>query len=331
MSRLGIAVIGIGPGSLPHFKSLQDLADRVEVRWVAARGPERLAAVTEYPTTTDVAAAIADPTVGAVLVLTPPAAHLAVAELAFAAGKHVLMEKPLDLSTASARALGAGGRAAGVRLGVVLQHRFRDAGVALRDLLTSGRLGRVEAASVAVPWWRPQRYYDEPGRGTLARDGGGVLLTQAIHTLNLFQSLVGVRAVVAAQVRTTGLHQMETEDYASALLELGNGAPGSLLATTANYPGRAESIDVIGSLGSARLEGASVRAEFLDGSRFEHVSTEGTGGGANIMDFPHDAHRAVLADFLDAIAAGRDPQVTGEDALATHELIDTILAKGRAA
>ena len=199
MSRLGIAVIGIGPGSLPHFKSLQDLADRVEVRWVAARGPERLAAVTEYPTTTDVAAAIADPTVGAVLVLTPPAAHLAVAELAFAAGKHVLMEKPLELSTASARALVAGGRAAGVRLGVVLQHRFRDAGVALRDLLTSGRLGRVEAASVAVPWWRPQRYYDEPGRGTLARDGGGVLLTQAIHTLNLFQSLVGVRAVVAAQ------------------------------------------------------------------------------------------------------------------------------------
>ena len=251
--------------------------------------------------------------------------------MAFAAGKHVLMEKPLELSTAAARALVAGGRAAGVRLGVVLQHRFRDAGVALRGLLQSSRLGTVQAASVAVPWWRPQSYYDEPGRGTLARDGGGVLLTQAIHTLNLFQSLVGVRAVVAAQVRTTGLHRMETEDYASALLELGNGAPGSLLATTANYPGRSESIDIIGNLGSARLEGASVRADFLDGSRFEHVSTEGTGGGANIMDFPHDAHRAVLVDFLDAIAEGRDPLVTGEDALATHALIDAILAKGRGA
>jgi len=198
-------------------------------------------------------------------------------------------------------------------------------------LLQSGRLGTVQAASVAVPWWRPQSYYDEPGRGTLARDGGGVLLTQAIHTLNLFQSLVGVRAVVAAQVRTTGLHRMETEDYASALLELGNGAPGSLLATTANYPGRPENIDIIGNLGSARLEGASVRADFLDGSRFEHVSTEGTGGGANIMDFPHDAHRAVLVDFLDAIAEGRDPLVTGEDALATHTLIDAILAKSRGA
>ena len=331
MSRLGIAVIGTGPGSIPHFKSLRDLADRLEVRWVAGRSRERLSAVTDHPTTTDVAAAIADPSVGAVLVLTPPAAHLEVATMAFAAGKHVLMEKPLELSTAAARALVAGGRAAGVRLGVVLQHRFRDAGVALRALLQSGRLGTVQAASVAVPWWRPQSYYDEPGRGTLARDGGGVLLTQAIHTLNLFQSLVGVRAVVAAQVRTTGLHRMETEDYASALLELGNGAPGSLLATTANYPGRPENIDIIGNLGSARLEGASVRADFLDGSRFEHVSTEGTGGGANIMDFPHDAHRAVLVDFLDAIAEGRDPLVTGEDALATHTLIDAILAKSRGA
>jgi predicted dehydrogenase len=147
----------------------------------------------------------------------------------------------------------------------------------------------------------------------------------------MFQSLVGVRAVVAAQVRTTALHRMETEDYASALLELGNGAPGSLLATTALYPGRAESIEIIGTNGTARLEGASLRADFLDGSKLEHISTEGTGGGANIMDFPHDAHRAVIADFVAAVEEGRDPRVTGEDALATQELIETILAKGNEA
>ena len=331
MSKLGLAVIGTGPGSIPHFKSLRDLADIVDVRWVAARRADSLAAVTDYPTTTDVAAAIADPAVNAVLVLTPPSSHLAIARLAFAGGKHVLVEKPLEVSTDAARALVAEGRAAGVRLGVVLQHRFRDAGVAMRDLLVSGRLGEIQAASVAVPWWRPQSYYDEPGRGTQARDGGGVLLTQAIHTLNMFQSLVGVRAVVAAQVRTTALHRMETEDYASALLELGNGAPGSLLATTALYPGRAESIEIIGTNGTARLEGASLRAAFLDGSKLEHISTEGTGGGANIMDFPHDAHRAVIADFVAAVEEGRDPRVTGEDALATQELIEAILAKGKEA
>jgi predicted dehydrogenase len=331
VSKLGLAVIGTGPGSIPHFKSLRDLANIVDVRWVAARRADSLAAVTDYPTTTDVAAAIADPAVNAVLVLTPPSSHLAIARLAFAGGKHVLVEKPLEVSTEAARALVAEGRAASVYVGVVLQQRFRDAGVAMRDLLASGRLGEIQAASVAVPWWRPQSYYDEPGRGTQARDGGGVLLTQAIHTLNMFQSLVGVRAVVAAQVRTTALHRMETEDYASALLELGNGAPGSLLATTALYPGRAESIEIIGTNGTARLEGASLRADFLDGSKLEHISTEGTGGGANIMDFPHDAHRAVIADFVAAVEEGRDPRVTGEDALATQELIEAILAKGKEA
>lgn len=328
MSRLGLAVIGTGPGSIPHFKSLRNLVDRVDVRWVAARRTESLTAFGEYATTTDVAAAIADPTVGAVLVLTPPSSHLAIARLAFAGGKHVLVEKPLEVSIGAARALVTEGRAAGVRVGVVLQQRFRDASVAMRDLLASVRLGDIQAASVQIPWWRPQAYYDETGRGTVARDGGGVLLTQAIHTLNFFQHLVGVRRVVAAQVRTTTLHRMETEDYAGALLETANGAPATLIATTASFPGRPESIEIIGSLGTARLEGASLRARFLDGGSFEHISTEGTGGGASIMDFPHDAHRAVLADFVAAIAEGRDPAVTGEDALATQELINTIIAAG---
>ncbi len=179
-----------------------------------------------------------------------------------------------------------------------------------------------------VPWWRPQAYYDEPGRGTLARDGGGVLLTQAIHTLNMFQSLVGVRRVVAAHVRTTSLHRMETEDYASALLELGNGAPGTITATTAMFSGMPERIEIIFSRGSAMLLGASMVARFLDGTEIRHDSDEGTGGGGNIMDFPHDAHRDLIADFLDAIAQDREPLVSGEDALATQRLIDGILAKG---
>ena len=182
---------------------------------------------------------------------------------------------------------------------------------------------------MSVPWWRPQSYYDEPGRGTKARDGGGVLLTQAIHTIGMFRSLVGVRRVVAAQVRTTALHRMETEDYASALIELGNGAPGTITATTAAYPGRPERIEIIGSAGTAMLEGASLRAALLDGTTVEEISTARTGGGASIMDFPHDAHRDLLSDFLDAIERDRDPRVTGEDALATQRLIDEILARAR--
>jgi predicted dehydrogenase len=136
--------------------------------------------------------------------------------------------------------------------------------------------------------------------------------------------------VIAAQARTTALHRMETEDYASALVELGNGAPGTIMATTACYPGRPERIEIIGTSGSAMLEGASLRAALLDGRVVEETVEGGTGGGASIMDFPHDAHRDLLADFLDAIEQDRDPRVTGEDALATQKLIDEILAKARA-
>ncbi len=160
----------------------------------------------------------------------------------------------------------------------------------------------------------------------MARDGGGVLLTQAIHTLDLFRSLVGVSRVEAAQVITTAAHSMETEDFTSALLLLGNGVPGTLMATTAAYPGLPERIEVWGSKGSAVLAGGALRLSWIGGDTEVIEAEGGTGGGANMMDFPHDAHRAVLADFVDAIEAGRDPGVTGEEALASQRLFDEILA-----
>lgn len=328
MSRIAVGIVGLGPGAEPHAKSLRDLAERVEVRAAASRTQARCNAFAErfgFPTTTDIDAVIADPAIAAILVLTPPAAHADIAGRCFAAGKHVLLEKPLELTSDRGAGLVAAGRAARRRLGVVLQHRFRPGSVRLRARLDEGVLGRIVAASMTVPWWRPQQYYDEPGRGTLARDGGGVLLTQAIHTLDLFRSLVGVNAVEAAQVVTTDAHRMETEDYASALIRLGNDAPGTLLATTAAYPGFPERIEIWGTTGSATLLGGSLRIATIDGKEETVVSDEGTGGGANIMDFPNDAHRAVLADFLDAIEHDRDPAITGEDALASQRLVDTIL------
>jgi predicted dehydrogenase len=330
MSRIGVAVVGLGPAAEPHAKSLVDLADRVDVRWAVTRSQARAEqAAARYPfqVTTDLDRALADPLVQAVLVLTPPGAHLDVAERCFKAGKHVLVEKPLELSAERARRLVAAGRASGLRLGVVLQHRFRPGAVRLRGLLAEGALGEVAAGWVTVPWWRPQGYYDEPGRGTWARDGGGVLLTQAIHALDLFRSLVGVSEVVSAIATTTGLHRMETEDYVTAQLRLGNGAPGMLAATTAFVPGRPERIEVFGTRGSAVLAGGSLQVDYVDGGEERLDAGERTGSGANIMDFPNDAHRSVLADFLDAVQDGRDPAVTGEEALATQTLIETVLQR----
>jgi predicted dehydrogenase len=308
-----------------------ELRDQVDVRWAVGRSAARreaFAARYSFPVTTDLDAAINDLAVEAVFVLTPPNAHLEVAERCFRAGRHVLLEKPLEVSLDRAEQLVAGSRRAQRRLGVVLQHRFRPGAIRLRELLRAGSLGTIELASVTVPWWRPQSYYDEPGRGTLARDGGGVLLTQAIHTLDLFRSLVGGCSVEAAQITTTSLHRMETEDYAAALLRLDNGAPATIMATTAMYPGAPETIVLVGTLATAKLVGAGLDVAWLDG-RSERIEGDvRTGGGANIMDFPIDAHRLLIADFLDAVRSDRDPAVTGEEALATQRLIDDVLMAG---
>jgi predicted dehydrogenase len=328
---IGISVIGLGNALQPHARSLVDLADRVRVVWAAASSERRLHDVAQrygFPTTTDIARAIEDPAVDAVLVLTPANAHLPIAEAAFAAGKHVLCEKPLEVSIERGERLIAAGRRANRHLGICLQHRFRPGSQRLRERLEAGVIGEVQAATLIVPWWRPQSYYDEPGRGVLARDGGGVLITQAIHSLDLFRWLLGISRIEAAQVRTTALHHMETEDYVAALVRLSNDAPGTIIATVAAYPGSPESLHIIGSRGSARLDGGNLRIACVDGGEEVFTDTAGTGSGASVMAFSHDAHRAVLNDFLDAIEQERDPAIPGEEALSTQRIIEDLLNTG---
>ena len=331
-SRMVIALVGLGPAALPHLRSLQDLNDRIELRYAFARDPrvDRIQPYTGPVRLTDsLELILQDHEVQAVIVATPPSTHLEICERCFAAGKHVLLEKPIELNLERATRLLELATQAGLQLGVVLQHRFRQASQVLQKLLMDGRLGEVQAASVRVPWWRSQAYYNEPGRGTFARDGSGVLLTQAIHTLDLFRALVGVQSVKSAVVRQTQLHQMETEDHVSALLVLGNGAPGDLMATTAMYPGFPETIDIIGTLGSARLTGGNLQVHFLEGAPVIISSEGGTGSGANPMDFSHEPHRELIIDFMQAIFEKRAPSVSGAEALKTQALISELLLVGQ--
>jgi len=329
MKRVGVVMVGLGPGSQPHLKSLRDLGERVAVRWAVCRHPDkadRAFLPAGVQVTADLGSALSDPEVDMAIAATPPATHLPIALACLERGKHILLEKPLEVSFERSRELVERAARSPLTCGVVLQHRFREASVRLREILTAGKLGAVQAASVRVPWWRPQSYYEQAGRGTVARDGGGVLLTQAIHSLDLFRSLVGVRSVAAAQVLTTSIHSMETEDYASALVRLGNGAPGSVMATTAMYPGGAETIEIIGQLGTAILTGGDLKVAFLSGEHIEVKSEGGTGGGANVMDFPHDAHRALIEDFLAAVRERRQPLVSLAEALESQDVIEQILA-----
>jgi UDP-N-acetyl-2-amino-2-deoxyglucuronate dehydrogenase len=328
VSKIGL--IGLGMAVTPHAKSLVDLGVAVVAFSPTAARRAAFAAKFPFPTTADIEELVADSSIGAVGILTPPNTHLELVEKFAAAGKHILLEKPLDITTARAQAIVAAGEKAGITIAVMLQHRFKPAAEKLAALLASGRLGRIVSCSTRIPWWRPQSYYDEPGRGTLARDGGGVLITQGIHVLDLMLSLAGPVAEVCGFATTTPVHRMETEDYAASAVRYTNGALGVIEATTANYPGDAEKIEFIGTNGTAVLSGYGFAARFYDGTREEFSPPLDTcGGGADPMAFPHDLHLAAWTDFLDAIATKRAPRVTAREALKVHHLVDAMLEAGR--
>jgi predicted dehydrogenase len=330
--RLRLAVIGAGLGSAPHFQSLDDLAGEAELAWVYGRSAERLAAI-RTPAgarkTTRLEDILEDASVRAVLVLTPANTHLDIVRRAARAGKHVLVEKPLEIDFRRASALVEACETAGVTLAVMLQHRLREGAVALKALLDAGELGQLVSASASIRWWRPQGYYDEPGRGTLARDGGGVLITQAIHTLDLLLSLTGLPERVTGLAATSPVHRMEGEDTAAALLHYAGGAMGTVQATTAAYPGFAERIELNGTLGTATLESGALQVMLASGKHLALGARQGSGGGADPMAFDHAAHRTVLRDFIRAVQSGTPPALSGRSALDVQRLIEGIMESSR--
>ena len=333
MKKTRMAIVGLGMAVVPHAKSALDLADRVDVAYAYSPSAARRAKFAErfpYPQCDRLETILDDASIDAVAVLTPPNTHLEIVRRCAVAGKHVLLEKPLEITTARAEEMVLACRAAGVALGVVLQHRHKPAVQRLAEIMRNGELGTPVGASTGIRLWRPQSYYDEPGRGTRARDGGGVLVTQAIHTLDVLLSLAGDPAEVMCFAATTPVHVMESEDIVCAAVRWRTGAYGVIEATTAAYPGAAERIELIGSRGTATLLGTAFEAKWHDG-RIETFSADGSSGGtgADPMAFPHDYHRSVWRDFLDAIGTRREPRVNGEEALRVHRLIDALLASAK--
>jgi UDP-N-acetyl-2-amino-2-deoxyglucuronate dehydrogenase len=327
--KLGIGMIGLGMASLPHARALLNLQERIEVLHAFSPSTERRAAFAAahgLPTTDTLDAVLADPRVDAVLVLTPPNTHLDIVERAAAAGKHVLLEKPIEVTLARAERLVEVAEAAGTILAIVLQNRFRPAGIELQRLVAAGRLGRLVHAAARTSYWRPQSYYDEPGRGTLARDGGGVLLTQAIHNLDLMISLVGLPQTVTGFVATSPVHTMEGEDMATASLRFADGALGSISATTCAFPGYPDVLELIGAHGTALLEGTRLAVRLHDGTAIDRAADDsGSGSGTDPMGFSSQAHQALILDFADAVATGGKPAASGRDVLQVHSLIAAIL------
>jgi predicted dehydrogenase len=324
-----IGIIGLGMAAEPHAQALRAMGDAVEV--VAAFSPtaaRRTAFAQRHamPVVDRAEAIFEDRSIGLVLLLTPPNTHLELVTAAADAGKNIILEKPLDVSLERAQAIVEICAQRRVALGVVFQNRYRPASRALFDLLAQGRLGRLISATARVDNWRPQGYYDEPGRGTVWRDGGGVLLTQAIHTIDLLLAATGLPDEVFGYTATSPVHVMETEDVAAAVLHFPGGAMGTLNATTAAYPGRPERLDFVGERGTAQLSGGELVAQFHDGSSLAAGAPAVAAGGViPVMASGYDLYKALLEDFLRAIDEGRPVPVGGTQALAAHRLVEAIV------
>lgn len=321
-----LAVIGLGMASKPHLAALKQLAPDVEVAGVFARSVERRQDVAKtwgWPTFGSLDEILASDADGAI-VITPPSARNEIASALTGAGKAILMEKPVERDLTRAVEIVEICEAAGVPLGIVFQHRFRAGAAALTELIASGRAGSLQMARVTLPWWRDQSYYDQPGRATYAGDGGGVLITQAIHVMDLMLSLTGPVAEVAALTGTTDLHKMEAEDFASAGLRFANGAIGSIVATTSSFPGDAETLELDCEHAAMRLTAGELVIHWRDGRVETAGEVTGSGGGSDPMDFPCDWHRDLITDFAQALRADRAPRIPGREALRVHRLIDAI-------
>ncbi|WP_428928077.1 Gfo/Idh/MocA family protein [Marinibacterium sp. SX1] len=327
------ALIGLGMVADTHAHALRD-AGAARLHGVMARDADKARAFADrhgQPRVyEDLDALAADEELDFVILLTPPDARQDIIRTLAAAGLPVLMEKPVERDTGRAEAIVTLMDEAGLACGVTLQHRMRPAALDLQARLAAGQLGRIGSVDIRIPWWRDQSYYDSPGRGTYGRDGGGVLITQAIHTLDLALHLCGHVTGVQALTATTRLHELEGEDFATAGLRFASGAVGSVMATTAQFPGASEEIVINCERASARLAGDHLVLHWRDG-RIEEIGGSGTtgGGGADPMAFTHAWHQAVIEDFATALADDRPPAITARSALAVHRLIDAIAASSR--
>jgi UDP-N-acetyl-2-amino-2-deoxyglucuronate dehydrogenase len=328
MSKHRAGIVGLGMALKPHLKSLEELSDRVDIAACFAPSATRrdaFAAANKHPLVDRLDSILDDRSIDIVLVLTPPMSHLELVERCAAAGKHVLLEKPTDVTVErAAQAVGAMEKAQR-KFAIMLQHRFREASRRLSQAVDAGELGALVSASASIRWWRPPDYYAQPGRGMRARDGGGVLITQAIHTLDLFQSLTGPIAIVTALAKTSPLRKIDTEDIVCAGIEFANGAIGTIDATTVAYPGFPERIELAGEKATAVLNAETLDIYFQDGRHAHREGAESKSGGADPMAFTNDAHKALIVDFLDAIDADREPAVNGRESLKVLRLIEALL------
>ena len=328
----GFGIIGCGMISNFHAKAIADTrgAKLVACYDMVAAAADRLASQAGCRAYHQLDALLADKDVQIVTIGTPSGAHFEPALAAARAGKHVIVEKPLEITLKRCDQIIAECDKAGVVLSTIFPSRFHESAQLLKKAIDRGRFGRLTIGDAYVKWYRTQQYYDSGAwRGTWQLDGGGALMNQAIHSVDLLAWLMGPVAEITAQTATLAHERIEVEDVAMAALRFENGALGVIEATTAAYPGALKRVEIHGSEGSAVLQEENIITwEFAnktpsDENLLERMrgKTKTGGGAADPAAIGHHGHAAQFQDVVKAIKMGRKPLIDGPEGRRSVEII----------
>lgn len=331
--RFGIVGCGvIGPTHAEAIKSLPD-AQLVAVADIIPEKAQALAQKYEAKAYGSLDEMLEQEELDVVDVCTPSGMHGEHAIQVMRAGRHVIVEKPMEIKHERLDEMLRVQQQTGRKMAVISQHRFDDASVQVRKLIEEKALGRLVLANAAIPWWRSQKYYDSGAwRGTWELDGGGILMNQSIHSIDLLQWLMGRVKSIHAYTDTL-VHRMETEDVAVAVLRFESGALGTITATTGAYPGVTTRIEVFGDKGSAVIENDHLGYLHLARDDEEEAGPYGgtakketdTRENANTSSDPAalqtSTHALQIADMIQAIREDRNPHLDGQNARHPVEII----------
>jgi predicted dehydrogenase len=355
--KLRFAIVGCGVIHGTHVKAIQSLPDEAELVAVCDEDPERARATAEkhgVAAFTDLAAMLREAEFDVLNVCTPSGLHAKHGVMGADAGKHVVCEKPIDVTLKAADALIGACERNKVKLVVISQSRYSSGMRQLKQWLDEGKLGTLCYGESVTKWYRTQEYYDSGGwRGTWELDGGGALMNQGVHYVDQLRWVMGPVKSISATMATRAHERIEVEDVVSATIEFENGAVGTLLASTALYPGYRQAIEVYGTGGTVIVEGNKLKhAHFQTGNEQRNASgvkgspplvkdfvwqenpsggddTPGATAAADPTIISDSGHVAHLKDLIDAIRTGRETFMNGREARAALEVIVGVYQSAR--
>jgi UDP-N-acetyl-2-amino-2-deoxyglucuronate dehydrogenase len=335
MVRFGIVGTGVGANFCAQGISAISNADMANVVAVTSRRKERAQQfASKWDLThwyTDYAEMLEKADIEAVIVSTPHHFHYRMVLESVESGKHVLVDKPMAVSLREADEMIAEARRKGVKLGVNFQSRFDPTFRKVKEAVEEQRFGRLILGEAAVKWFRTQEYYDtSPWRGSWGTEGGGALINQAIHTIDLLVWIMGSPRYLWGQIDTVG-HKIEVEDLAVAAMRFENGALGMIQGSTAIYPGLPTRLEVHGTRGTAIVEGEVLKRWSIIGEEeiVSEEAKEGLKSWARPELAPATNHASLIKDFAQAIIDDREPYVNGVEGRKSLEVIMAIYRSGR--